>query len=190
MVIDGQLLCVHSRTGAGGGCSGASLCVCSRMEAGGGHNRACPARRALCVCTPERKQEAGADVHALHLLPAAVWAPLSRSTAPTPTSTQVSGPDLGPDDVPIIAPLLAGPRFCVSSPCGSAGMQLCSLAPSRFRVLAVPHLGSSASWQFILAVLRSVSRLWKPRGKLRGLIWGMAARPRQTRANKSELAVH
>lgn len=148
MVIEGQLLCVHSRTRAGGGCSRASLCVHSRTEAGGGHNRACPTRRALCVCTPERKHEAGADVHALCLLPAAVWASLSSSTAPTPTSTQVSGPDLGPDDVPVIAPLLAGPRFCVSIPCGSASMQLCSLAPSRFCVLAVPHLGSSASWQF------------------------------------------
>lgn len=144
MVIEGQLLCVHSRTRAGGGCSRASLCVHSRTEAGGGRNRACPARRALCVCTPERKHEAGADVHALCLLPAAVWASLSSSTAPTPTSTQVSGPDLGPDDVPVIAPLLAGPRFCVSIPCGSASMQLCSLAPSRFCVLAVPHLGSSA----------------------------------------------
>lgn len=148
MVIDGQLLCVHSRTRAGGGCSGASLCVHSRTEAGGGRNRACPACRALCVCSPERKQEAGTDVHALHLLPATVWAPLSSSTAPTPTSTQVSGPDLGPDDVPIIAPLLAGPRFCVLSPCGSVSMQLCSLAPLRFRVLAVPHLGSSVFWQF------------------------------------------
>lgn len=42
----------------------------------------------------------GSDAHSPHLLPAAVWAPLSNSTASMPTSKQASGPDLCPEPAP------------------------------------------------------------------------------------------
>lgn len=68
----------------------------------------------------------------------------------------------------------ADPCFRVLHPCGSASPQLCSLTPLQFRIFTVP---------------RSILRPQKPRGKPQALIWRVAPRPGQTRADESALAV-